>query len=283
MTVSRSESTLSDFSDRLIAGVRFQPSGKIYYFDASESSDLRPGDFAIVETVRGTQLGEVVNVRPPRKDEDVRVLKPIRQRATGRELALRQRWQKEEEKALELARREVEKLGVPMKVVLAEYTLDGKRLTLLYSSEEHHLNLDELEKELQHQLDTRVDLLKVGPRDQAKLMGGCGACGGPRCCSYFLPEFTSISIKMAKKQGVSLHPSAITGMCDRLRCCLSYEYDHYAEALRRLPPRKRVVSTPYGEGQVIDLIPLKQAVIVKIEDRQVELSLEDVEPISKRP
>jgi cell fate regulator YaaT (PSP1 superfamily) len=86
---------------------------------------------------------------------------------------------------------------------------------------------------------------------------------------------------MAKKQGVSLHPSAITGMCDRLRCCLSYEYDHYLRSLRKLPPRKRLVNTPYGEGRVIDLVPLKQAVIVKIEDRRVELSVGEIEPISK--
>lgn len=279
--VSRNESTLSDFSDQLIAGVRFQPSGKVYHFNASEVDDLRPGDFAVVETVRGMQLGEVVSVRPPRQGEDVRVLKPIQRRAGGRELALRQQWRKKEEKALEIARNEAERLGLPIKVVLAEYTLDGKRLTLLYSSEERHLNLGQLERELRLRLDTRVELLKVGPRDQAKLMGGCGACGGPRCCSHFLPEFTSISIKMAKKQGVSLHPSAITGMCDRLRCCLSYEYDHYLRALRKLPPRKRLVNTPYGEGRVIDLVPLKQAVVVKIEDRRVELSVEEIEPISK--
>lgn len=280
--MSESESTLFELCDRLIAGVRFQPSGKIYHFDASEMEDLRPGDFAVVETVRGTQLGEVVTVRPPRRDEDVRILKPIKCRATGRELALRQRWQKEEEKALDLARREAERLGKPIKVVLAEYTLDGQRLTLLYSSEERHLNLNELERRLQRQLDTRVELLKVGPRDQAKLMGGCGACGGPRCCSHFLPEFTSISIKMAKKQGVSLHPSAITGMCDRLRCCLSYEYDHYVRALRRLPSRRQHVKTPYGEGEVIDLVPLKQTVVVKVADRRVELSVEEVESISRQ-
>jgi cell fate regulator YaaT (PSP1 superfamily) len=274
------ESTLCAFSDELIAGVRFQPSGKIYHFDASKIDDLRPGDFALVETVRGTQLGEVVTVRPPRQGEDVRVLKPIKQRATGRELALRQCWQKEEAKALELARAEAEVLGLPIKVVLAEYTLDGERLTLLYGSEEKHLNVRELERRLQRQLDTHVDLLKIGPRDQAKLMGGCGACGGPRCCSHFLPEFTSISIKMAKKQGVSLHPSAITGMCDRLRCCLQYEYEQYLEALRRLPRRKRRVKTPYGVGRVIDLVPLRHAVIVSIEDRRVELPAEEVEPVS---
>lgn len=280
--MSHNESTLSEWADRLIAGVRFQPSGKIYHFDASGVDDLRPGDFAVVETVRGTQLGEIVTLRPRRQGEEVRSLKPVKQRATSRELALRQRWQQEEERALQLAREEVEALGLPMKVVLAEFTLDGKRLTLLYGTEEHHLNLNGLEKRLKAQLDARVELLKIGPRDQAKLLGGCGACGGPRCCSQFLPEFSSISIKMAKKQGVSLHPSSITGMCDRLRCCLSYEYDHYVEALKRLPSRKTRVNTPFGEGRVIDLKPLKRAVIVQVEDRRVELSHEEIEPISRR-
>jgi cell fate regulator YaaT (PSP1 superfamily) len=153
-------------------------------------------------------------------------------------------------------------------------------LTLLYGSEKRQLHLEKLEERLQRRLDTRVELLKIGPRDQAKLMGGYGACGGPRCCSHFLPEFRSISINMAKKQGISLHPSAITGMCDRLRCCLHYEYDQYLKALRSLPPRKVRVKTPYGEGRVIDLLPLKQAVVVRIEDRRVELSVEEIEPLS---
>jgi len=280
MFVAYGESTLSSLSDELIAGVRFQPSGKIYHFDASRIDDLRPGDFALVETVRGSQLGEVVTVRPPREGEEVRTLKPIERRATGRELALRQWWEEREEKALKLARQEAEALNVPIKVILAEYTLDGKRLTLLYGSEERRLNLSELERRLQRELDTRVDLLKIGPRDQAKLMAGYGACGRPRCCSRFLPDFTSISIKMAKKQGVSLHPSAITGMCDRLRCCLHYEYEQYVKALRDLPRRKQRVETPYGEGRVIDLVPLKHAVVVRIEDRRVELPVEEVKPAS---
>jgi len=278
--VSQNKSTLFELNNHLIAGIRFQPSGKIYHFNASGIDDLRPGDYAVVETVRGTQLGEVVTVRPARENEDVRVLKPIKQRATGRELALRQGWQQEEEKALGLARDEAQALGVPIKVVLAEYTLDGRRLTLLYGSEERHLNLNELERRLERQLDTRVELLKIGPRDQAKLLGGCGSCGGPRCCSHFLPEFTSISIKMAKKQGVSLHPSAITGICDRLRCCLSYEHEHYVQALRRLPSRNRRVKTPYGEGKVVDQIPLKEAVIVQIEDRRVQVSQDELESVS---
>jgi len=278
--VPPSRSTRSQSSEKLIAGVRFQQSGKVYHFDASRINDLRAGDFALVETVRGTQLGRVVNVRRPRDREDLRTIKPIKQRATGRELALRQWWQQQEEEALDIAREEAESLNLPIKVILAEYTLDGKRLTLLYGSEKRQLNLGKLEERLRGRFEARVELLKIGPRDQAKLMGGYGACGGARCCSLFLPEFRSISINMAKGQGVSLHPSAITGMCNRLRCCLHFEYDQYLEALRSLPSRKVRVKTPYGEGSVIDLIPLRHAVVVRIEDRRVELSAEEVEPIS---
>jgi cell fate regulator YaaT (PSP1 superfamily) len=288
----------------IIAGIRFQPTGKIYHFEASNVDDLRPGDFALVDTVRGQQLGEVVSVRPLYEDEDIRGLKEVKRRATGRDLALRQCWQEKEEQILALAQDEAEASGLPIKIVVAEFTFDGQRLTLLYGSEEKSLNLNMLQQRLRRLIpsvldsdldsgaaiqrtgassgaEIEVELLQIGPRDQAKLLNGYGACGEPRCCSRFLPEFSSISIKMAKKQGVSLHPSAITGMCERLRCCLSYEYEQYIEACRSLPRRKKYVRTPYGEGKVVDLLPLKQAVIVRIDDRRVELQAEEVKVISK--
>jgi len=276
----------SDFGSRnpdsefRIASVRFQPTGKLYAFDARACHDLRPGDFVLVETARGQQLGEVVGVRPLREGEDEEGLKPVQRRATGRDLALRQRRQRKEEEALLSARQEAERLGLPIKVVIAEYTFDGKRLTLLYTGDEKKLNLGELLQRLQDALEVRVDLRRIGPRDQAKLMGGHGACGELRCCSRFISEFSPVSIKMAKAQGVSLNPSEITGMCGRLRCCLVYEHEQYVEACRVMPRRKKRVRTPYGEGRVVDLLPLKGMVVVKVEDRRLEVPVEEVEPIS---
>jgi cell fate regulator YaaT (PSP1 superfamily) len=263
-----------------VAGVRFQPTGKVYHFNASDSEGLRPGDFVLVDTARGQQLGEVVCVRPPRKSEDLKPLKPVRRQATGRDMALRQQWQERDENVLSIARDVAAELGLPVKIILAEHTFDGQRLTLLYGSKDDRLDLGKLQQRLQRMIEIQVDLRQIGPRDQAKLMGGYGACGELRCCSCFLPEFKSISIKMAKKQGVSLHPSAITGMCDRLRCCMHYEYEQYVEACRQLPRRKKRVRTPHGEGKVVDLLPLKGAVVVKIEDRRLEVPAEEVELIS---
>jgi cell fate regulator YaaT (PSP1 superfamily) len=263
-----------------VAGVRFQPTGKVYGFDASGCGSLGPGDFVLVETARGQQLGEVVSVQPLREGENEQDLKPVQRRATGHDLAIRQRWQRKEAQALDAAREAAAQLGLPVKLVVAEYTFDGQRLTLLYVSDERKLDAGELVQRLQRTLGVRVDLRRIGPRDHAKLMGGYGACGESRCCARFLSEFSPVSIKMAKTQGVSLNPSDITGMCGRLRCCLVYEEEQYREACQLMPRRRKRVRTPHGEGKVVDLLPLKGVVVVQVEDRRLEVPVEDVELIS---
>jgi cell fate regulator YaaT (PSP1 superfamily) len=267
-------------SEPQIVGVRFQPTGKIYHFDASGQRDLRSGDFVLVETARGQQLGEVVSVQPLREG-GVKDLKPVQRRATGQDLALRQHWQKKELEALIAARGAAAELDLPIKIATAEYTFDGQRLTLLYVSDEKKLDFSKLRRRLQHIVDGRVDLRRVGVRDHAKLMAGYGACGELRCCSRFLPEFSPVSIKMAKTQGVSLNPAEITGMCGRLRCCLVYEQEQYEAACKLMPRRKKRVQTAYGEGKVVDLLPLKGIVVVQVDDRRLEIPVEEVELISK--
>ncbi|MBN1812050.1 MAG: stage 0 sporulation family protein [Anaerolineae bacterium] len=273
-------SKAQDISDRSqIAGVRFQPTGKVYHFDATKFSDLQPGDFVLVETSRGKQLGEVVGTRPLHKDERRADLKPIKRRATGHDLARLEHWREEEARILDAAREAAAELNLPIKLVTAEYTFDGQRLTLLYVSEDKDLELGKLLRRLQRTTDSRVDMRRVGVRDQAKLMGGYGACGEPRCCARFLSEFSPVSIKMAKTQGVSLNPTEITGMCGRLRCCLVYEDEQYEATCKIMPRRKKLVRTPHGEGRVVDLLPLKGTVVVQIEDRRIEVPAEEVEPI----
>jgi cell fate regulator YaaT (PSP1 superfamily) len=108
-------------------------------------------------------------------------------------------------------------------------------------------------------------------------MGACGLT--ERCCSKFLTEFSPISIRMAKAQGVSLNPQEITGMCGRLRCCLLYEYQQYVEARKQLPKRKKRVVTPMGEGKVVDVLPLKKAVIVALEGgKRAEFQQHELQP-----
>ncbi len=269
-----------------IVGIRFQKVGKIYHFDAREVPDLQVGDFAVVETSRGRQLGEIVQVIndpvPPPEGN----WKPIHHRATPRDLVLRQIWQKKEIEAMINCRAKAAELGIQgVKVVAAEFTFDGARLSFLYSTEaEGKVDLRNLRNAMQRTYPrSRVEMRQIGPRDVAKILGGMGACGlENRCCSMFLTEFSPISIKMAKEQGISLTPTEITGMCGRLRCCLVYEYEQYVAARKALPKRGKRVGTPAGEGKVIDQYPLRLTVLVELdgENRQ-EFELEQIQPLEE--
>ena len=264
----------------MIVSIRFQPIGKLYDFQAGDEQDVRVGDFVLVETSRGQQLGEIASSRAPQNEEDIRALKPIKRRATGCDLAMRQHWEKKESEALEIAHGIVGELGTVAKIVRAEYTFDGRRLTFFYVSDEKKLNFDKFLRRLKQNFSVLVELRRIGPRDHAKALEGYGACGQLRCCSRFLTHFAPVSIKMAKVQGISLNPEEITGVCGRLRCCLVYEYEQYTEAMKGLPRRKKRVRTPHGEGVVVDLLPLQNVVVVQVQDRRLELPAEEVELIS---
>jgi cell fate regulator YaaT (PSP1 superfamily) len=252
-----------------IVGVRFQKVGKVYHFDAVAWQDLKPGDFAVVETSRGRQLGQVVQVLKEAQPPPEGTWKPILRRATPQDLVLRQSWQQKELEATINTRAKAAEMGVEgVKIVASEFSFDGARLSLLYSSEgDEKIDLRNLRRAMQRIYPhTQVEMHQIGPRDVAKILGGMGACGlENRCCSKFLTEFSPISIKMAKEQGISLTPTEITGMCGRLRCCLVYEYEQYVEARKQLPKRGKRVVTPLGEGKVADIYPLKEAVIVELE------------------
>jgi cell fate regulator YaaT (PSP1 superfamily) len=266
-----------------IVGVRFQRVGKVYHFDASAQPGLRVGDYVIVETSRGRQMGEVASVEPLGSKPPVEgPLKPIERRATGRDLAIRKYWEGREQEALIICREANKILGLPIKIVKAEYSFDGTRLTFLYSSDsEEKIETKDLRQDVSKSFRARVEMRLIGPRDVAKLIEGFGACGEVRCCSRFLTEFSPVSIKMAKEQGISLNPQEITGMCGRLRCCLVYEYEQYVMARKALPSRNKEIGTPHGKGTVVDIVPLKDSVLVQIGEQRFEVHRDQIVPLEE--
>ncbi len=229
--------------DPIIVSIRFNPVGKAYHFDASKIPNIEPGEFVVVETSRGWQLGQVVSkIDNPTSPPDGS-WKQIDRRATPRDLVMRQSWQAKEPEFLSKAQKKAADMRLNgIKVVSVEFSYDGSRLVVQFSTEaEEKVELKGLRTELQKMFTpAQVELRQVGPRDVAKMLCGMGACGlEKRCCSGFLTEFSSISIRMAKEQGISLTPAEITGMCGRLRCCLIYEYDHYQELRTHIPKRKK--------------------------------------------
>lgn len=252
----------------LIVGIRFARVGKIYHFDASTITQIKVGDHVIVETSRGKQLGEVTQLLPEPPASPEGSWKHIERLASPRDLVLRRMWAQKEIEAMIACRERAHQLKLSgVKIVAAEFSFDGARLTLMYSTEtEDKADLKSLRHDMQKQYpQSQVEMRQIGPRDVAKLLGGMGACGlETRCCSKFLSEFSPVSIKMAKEQGISLTPTEITGMCGRLRCCLVYEYEQYAAARKELPKRNKRVVTPMGEGKVLDVSPLRLTVRVEL-------------------
>lgn len=255
-----------------IYSIRFSKVGKLYHFDAGHITDLKIGEYVVVETARGRQLGEVVQTvqNPPAPPEGA--WKTVERKATPGDLLLRQTWVQKQTEAMINCRARSAELQLPgVKIVAAEYSFDGARLTFMFNTEtEDKVDLKSLRKDMQKLYpQSQIDMRQIGPRDVAKILGGMGACGlETRCCSKFLTEFSPISIKMAKEQGISLTPSEITGMCGRLRCCLVYEYEQYVAARKELPKRNKRVITPDGEGKVLDVYPLRDSVLVEFETQE---------------
>lgn len=269
-----------------IIGVRFTKIGKIYHFDSRAVPDVGVGEHVIVETSRGRHLGEVVQVLAESPGRPEGGWKSVERRASPRDLLLQQSWQAKQTEAMINCRARASELELKdIKIVAAEYNYDGARLVFMFSTDtEEKVDLKSLKKDMQRLYsNSQVELRQIGPRDVAKILGGMGACGiETRCCSQFLTDFSPISIKMAKEQGISLTPSEITGMCGRLRCCLIYEYEQYVEARKQLPKRNKRVITPKGEGKVIDVLPLTNRVVVLIEEEERRQSFtfdrEEIQP-----
>ena len=256
-----------------IVGVRFKKTGKVYYFNPVDIA-LEINDHVIVETARGLEMGQVV-IAPQQvvASEVAEPLKPVLRKATPEDVERAQAFEAKEIEALAECSKLITQLHLPMKLLSAEYNFDGSRLTLYFSAAER-VDFRELVRQLSNRLRVRVELRQMGPRDEAKLLGGCGRCGRSLCCSTFLGEFAPVSIRMAKEQNLPLNPMKISGCCGRLMCCLGYESEYYREMKAKLPKYGQRVSTAMGAAKVLGSNPLKETVLVELENQtSVELPL----------
>jgi len=248
----------------LIVGIRFRPVGRIYHFDP-QGQIYSTGQYVIVETVRGIEAGRVVIAAKKIAEGDLsEPLKPVLRVATEDELRMMLSFKGKEKEAVMICGERVSQHQLPMKLVEAEYTFDGSRLTFYFTAEER-VDFRALVRDLAATFRTRIELRQIGARDQAKQQGGVGPCGKTLCCSSWITDFGVVSIKMAKEQGLPLNPSKISGVCGRLLCCLSYENDNYIQAKQQMPQIGSMLSTPSGTGKVVSVNVPKNAVEVMLE------------------
>ncbi len=267
-----------------VIGVRFRTAGKVYYF-APAGCDVKHGNYVIVETARGVEMGKVVMSPKMVEDEEVvQPLKSILRVATPEDIEQSATNRAKERSAFQVCKEKIRNHKLDMKLIDAEYTFDGTKL-LFYFTADGRIDFRELVKDLASVFRTRIELRQIGVRDETKILGGIGICGRVLCCHSYLSDFAPVSIKMAKEQNLSLNPTKISGTCGRLMCCLKNEEDTYEELNRKLPAiNDFVVASDGVKGQVQSTDVLRQRVKILVEKGDEKEILEyPVEELSFRP
>jgi cell fate regulator YaaT (PSP1 superfamily) len=252
---------------RTPVGVRFKEAGKVYYFDCG-SAQLDVGNYVVVETSHGLEAGRVV-IAPDQvlASEIKESLKPIVRVATREDLEKRQQLKDTAAEQLHEAKHRVADQSIDMQIVSGEYDLGGSQLTFYYTAADR-VEFRGVVRDLSSDFGVKVQMLQIGERDRAKLLDGYDVCGQRLCCSSWQTAFPSVSIKMAKEQDLPLNPQKISGVCGRLYCCLTFEYDVYRELRGTMPKVGSMVSTPVGEAKVNSVNVLKKTVRLWLTDQK---------------
>ena len=256
-----------------VVGIKFNNGGRIYYFSPGKLN-IKINDNVIVETERGMQFATVAtDIISQDSDKVFLPLKDVIRIATKEDKTINLKNISDANKALEYAKKIVEKEQLDMKLYEASYTFDRKKLVFKFVADER-VDFRELAKLLAAKYKTRIELRQIGVRDKAKEIGGFGPCGRPLCCSDFLTNFDSVSINMAKNQGIALNPTKINGVCGRLLCCLGYEDGTYTEYKKDLPKQGEMIKYEGKVGRVSELNILKRSYKIKTEENEeVEVNL----------
>lgn len=257
-----------------IVGIRFKKIGKVYYF-APMGIQANVGDLAVVETANGTECGEVTIANRQVNDNEITApLKPVIRLATDHDKKVLARNRQKEKDAFRICEEKIAFRKLKMRLVDVECTFDNSKL-LFYFTAENRVDFRELVKDLAAVFRTRIELRQIGVRDEAKILGGLGICGREFCCKSYMGDLQSVSIKMAKEQGLSLNPTKISGTCGKLMCCLKNEQNTYESLLKITPKVGAVVVTPDGvKGRVEDANLITGKLRIKTDKSEVPVVLD---------
>ena len=247
-----------------VVSIKFKNRGKAYSFDPRGLS-VKTGDKLVVETAKGLELADCCHGNHMVEDTAVVLpLRPVIRLATKDDLRVAEINVKREAEAVQICRQKIAEHGLDMKLVDAECSFEGNKITFFFTSE-GRVDFRELVKDLAAIFRTRIELRQIGVRDEAKMVGGIAICGRPYCCGQFLEDFQPVSTKMAKIQSLSLNPTKISGSCGRLMCCLRYEQEAYEDLIKKVPKQGSFVETKDGYGTAVQVSLLRQCVKVRLD------------------
>jgi cell fate regulator YaaT (PSP1 superfamily) len=261
---------------RKITGIRLEEHGKIYHFDSGHFV-LKKNDKVIVNTEQGQAFGIVcVEPKAPGENTPDRALKKVQRIATKRDLERYEKKCESETKIFDYCEKKIKERSLSMSIVSVSRLFDGSKI-IVYFTADGRVDFRELVKDLVQKFRTRVEMRQIGVRHQAKMVGGLGSCGRQLCCASFLNTFEPVSIRMAKKQNISLNPSKISGMCGRLMCCLTYEYGYYDQMRKNIPKIGKSFNTKKGEGKVLRHNLIKETITVILDNsEEIEVPFRDI-------
>lgn len=226
---------------------------------------LAANDIVIVEVEKGHEFGRIVG--DPNKVCGVKpesISGTLVRVASDSDLKQVVTNQMKADEALNVCKTKVAQTKLDMQLVRAEYTFDATKI-LIYFTSEGRVDFRNLVKDLAKMFRVRIELKQIGVRDRAKIITGYGVCGRELCCSSFMKDFNSLSIKMAKEQGLPLNPQKISGVCGRVKCCMAYEFQVYREFSKNLPKLGSKITNEQGErGKVVNVDILKRTIVVDL-------------------
>jgi cell fate regulator YaaT (PSP1 superfamily) len=253
---------------RFLIGIRVRDKGKSELYDPG-TLQLRVGMSVVVESGNGQEIGVVASNKIGNflKDSPQSFHKVLRT-ANENDLQADEKRAAQENRAKHLCLQKITDLKLPMNLSRVVHIPSANK-TIFFFTAEGRVDFRQLIKELASSLRHRIEMKQVGVRDEAKSISGYGICGESLCCSTFLEEFTPVTIRMAKDQGLALNPSKISGVCGRLMCCLQYEHKTYKDLIKGLPKHGSRLNTPDGPGKVMKNEILAQKVVVRLDDESV--------------
>jgi cell fate regulator YaaT (PSP1 superfamily) len=268
---------------RRIVAISLQATGHLYSFLCNAGLGLKRGDRVVVESEVGTRIGTVeIEPHEPALTLNLAELKSVIRLAEDGDLQVEEDILSREAYAQRLCAERIRQRALSMKLVTVDYNLEGRK-AVFYFCADNRIDFRDLVRDLAQALRVRVEMKQIGHRDETKVVGAIGPCGRELCCSSWLRDFDSVTVKMARDQGLALNPSRLAGMCGRLKCCLRYEYATYLELKRALPNSGKRVESTKGNGKVLRQNILKQTVLIQLEEDGgvVEVALSDL--VDKRP
>ncbi len=258
-----------------IYGITLKSEGKIYYFNGQDL-EIDKDTNVVVNTEKGIQFGKVIHKVDEKKIKiSIDDMKTIERIATDEDYDNYVKNLGAASKALDKAKELVKELELDMNILDASYTLDKKQLLFNFIADER-VDFRELAKKLAGIYKTRIELRQIGARDKARAISGIGCCGRTLCCSTFLTHIDSVTMNMAKNQGIALNPTKINGNCGRLLCCLSYEDEEYARCQKGMPSVGQTIKSEFGTGKVVSVDILKRKYKIDVDGVIREIELGDV-------